>query len=289
MPSKGAAPTADGASPVQLLIERAAAAPEHPWLFFRRGLDWRWLSYRQVADQVARSAKALRDWAEDMRAQGLQTPRVAVDPRPLPDALVATLSAATAGLEAEAVDPASGVEVFTPPAARSNLDRWEAEPLEPVTAIEGTESRLWFRDDGAPLRSVLPAGSVAAAEALTDTLPPPAGARPILMSGADLGAARLQALAAWTLSADAAWVLEPQKDAFAATVLWVRPTHLVARGDDFEDLARDWDRRASKQSRLVAVVTVVSEDGPSATASETRFGVPEVPFPEPPGSSAEGA
>ncbi|HEV7667954.1 MAG TPA: hypothetical protein VGS22_05490 [Thermoanaerobaculia bacterium] len=38
--------------PLRALAQCAAETPERPFLFFVRGLDWRWLSYRETAERV---------------------------------------------------------------------------------------------------------------------------------------------------------------------------------------------------------------------------------------------
>lgn len=78
------------------------------------------------------------------------------------------------------------------------------------------------------------------------------GARPIVFAAPE--PPTLEALAAATLSLDAAWALEPMAEAFVATARWVRPTILVAPPMALDALAASWDDADSKWSRLQVLV-----------------------------------
>ena len=45
--------------PPRVLARRAVESPERPFLFFVRGLDWRWLSYREAAERIGGLAARL--------------------------------------------------------------------------------------------------------------------------------------------------------------------------------------------------------------------------------------
>lgn len=101
--------------------------------------------------------------------------------------------------------------------------------------------------------------------------------RPVLFASPGLGASRFLGLIAFTLLRRVAWVLEPQVEAFVATVLWARPTVLIARPGDLRTLVGHFDRAAQRQSRLRAILvveaavveaTVVEATATEATATE---------------------
>lgn len=239
---------------VAALARRAGSAPEDPWLFYRRGWDWRWRSWGQVADQVARGAATLR------RSPALALPprsrgdvRVAFDGRQDPDAVAAGLAAQAAGATAvpRSVGPRRPLEVavleggepavrLRLPACRSRLERWRPQALGLDAAVAG-------------------APDADEAERLASALPPLGRGRPILCASAALDPRTIQTLQAWTMRMDAAWVLEPDPEAFAAAALWARPTLVVAPGRELESLASALCGRKHRRHRRIAAVVAVGE------------------------------
>ena len=63
----------------------------------------------------------------------------------------------------------------------------------------------------------------------------------------------------WTARAGAAWVLEPDPEAFAAAALWARPTLVVAPGGELESLASALCGRKHRRHRRIAAVVAVGE------------------------------
>lgn len=101
----------------------------------------------------------------------------------------------------------------------------------------------------------------------------PGEARPIVFAAPE--PQTLEALAAATLTLDAAWALEPMAEAFVATACWVRPTILVAPPMALDALAAAWDDSPRKWSRLRAVVARVSgvrEDDMATDPWRAAFG-----------------
>ena len=115
----------------------------------------------------------------------------------------------------------------------------------------------------------------AAVRRLEEILPAAGGgSRPIICAAAALNADTQQDFLAWTLRSGAAWVLEPDVEALVATVLWSRPTLIVA-GD--RELAILGFALGERKPRLVRIdefeVEVVPEGVLLVTRHEDRPGV----------------
>ncbi|MEM8994128.1 MAG: hypothetical protein AAGF23_04970 [Acidobacteriota bacterium] len=258
-----------------LLEGRAAGDPEAPWLFFRRGLDWRWRSYRHVADQVRRSASALGALDD----AGAVPCGLAQDP----DALAALVAILGAG-RSPAVDagsvPAVGAEGATPwlEPCRGHLERVD------LAAVPAPRSP-WVPADAVGARFGLRlARDAEHFAALVRPALKGLGPRAILYAGVAGSADRLGALAAWSLGHDAPWALEPQADAFAATALWTRPHVLVAAAGELASLVPHFGKAERRHSRLRAAVVVETVgDGGSSDAQavdiEGRLGCPALRWP----------
>ncbi len=249
------------------LAARAGSEPEEPWFFYRKGWDWRWRSWGQVADLVARGAAVL---GRSPASAGRPDPsrpgvRVAFDGRQDPDAVAAGLAVQAAGatavprsvgplrpLEVEVLEGADPTVRLRLPACRSRLERWRPQALDLDAAAAGA-----LAVDPAGL-AVSQQEVAAEAERLASRLPAPAaGRRPILCASPALDPRAFQILLAWTAGAGAAWVLEPEPEAFPATVRWARPILVVAPGRDAGPLASALGgRRQRRYRRLAAVVTV---------------------------------
>ena len=251
------------ATPLVSLAERARAAGEEPWLFYRDRLDWEWRSWARVADQVARGAEALR-------AVSAEPCRIGFDARQHPDAVAASLAiqaaghlavpvrggvdqAPAAGCDAWAAvgagaGPGPGMRSIELPPARSMLEKTELRPLVPEPESAGA-----LEVPGC--RRLSPAELASSARDLDRRLPASAD-RPIVCAAPELDEATLQRLAAWTLNSGAAWVHEAAPEAFVETVLWARPTLVWAPPARLERLAsRMTARKHRRHSRLSAVVT----------------------------------
>lgn len=260
------------------LARRAAAAPELPWLFFRRDLDWRWRSHRQVADHLARAAAVIRA-APGSAATAL--PLVGVEALA---ALFATLAAGKDFVPLEAADagvpllvPADAKwpdlvpegwqgEIVTLPACRGNLERYPPEPLP---------SGPWGRLVGARGAATLDDLEAGAATLAARLFAPEAaaGIKNIVHAGARLASRDAAALLIASLEGHGTVLaLEPYPPATVESVLWCRPTHLVATTDELEGLAAAWTGKAPRRSRLRRVVA--TGQPVAATAVAARLGVP---------------
>ncbi|MEO1087564.1 MAG: hypothetical protein AAFY88_25270, partial [Acidobacteriota bacterium] len=217
--------------------------PETPWLFFRSGLDWRWRSYRHVADQVRRSAAALAATGD----AGPMACGLGQDP----DAIAALLAIVAAGRSPDVDGPAPAVDPDGPTPwlqpCRGPLERLdppaESEPSVPKDAF-GLRFGLRLARDAAHFAALV-------RPALKGLKP-----RSILYAGVEASTGRLAALTAWSLEHDAPWALEPQADAFAATALWTRPHLLVAGRGELASLLPHFGKAERRHSRLRATVVV---------------------------------
>ena len=257
------------AGALETLAARAREYPEEPWLFHRPGWTWKWWSYAQVADQVARAAAGLR--------ADLEAPEhLAVHAHQHPDSLALALALQASGrvpvmLETRSqdlppdvsgwADAAEGVPEGPAgrpllPSCRSRLESWHPQALRSAGAA-GTLASMRGRDLvhhsadevlATAHRLTAFCGS-AAAEA--------AGERAILATGPALSPFDTQAVLTWTLWSAAAWVLEASPEAFAAAVRWARPTVVIASPEELEQLAAEvGERRRWRRSRLGVVVAV---------------------------------
>ncbi|MEM6794482.1 MAG: hypothetical protein AAF725_10910 [Acidobacteriota bacterium] len=133
------------------------------------------------------------------------------------------------------------------PACREPLDRQKLTSLEPAADLAGT-----LRCAGARPSLERFGGETVRKAGFWR---PQAPRRPILLASPSGDPSLLAGLLRWSLERDAAWVLEPEKDAFASVAWWSRPTHLVATAEEIESLAGHFDRAARRRSRLQKVLT----------------------------------
>lgn len=262
-------PTPLPATSVALLADWATRTPYAPWLFYRRGWDWQWRSWRRVADQVARGAERLRGWASDGAAAG-PAPHIAFEGRQDPDTVAV-------GLAIEAIDavgvPFPGRErEFVEQAAQEGCVAWAgvegAMPAEPVpetlerialppalSALERTP-RQSLHVEHEPAVGSATVSLIADARQLDHRVPLSAR-RDIVCAAPSLTPGAMRQLQAWTLVRGAAWVLEPYADAFVPTVLWARPTIACGSAVDLAPLAGELeDRKHRRHSRLATILAV---------------------------------
>ncbi len=263
------------------LAERAAADGDEPWLFYRRGWDWRWRSWGQVADQVARGAATLRR-SPALAARpgpGRPDPRVAFDGRQHPDALAAGLAIQAAGatavprsagplrpLEVAALEGGNPAVRLRLPICRSRLERWRPRALELETPVGG----LAFDPAAAAVSQQQMDGE---ADRLASLLPAATG-RQILCASAALDPRALQVLVAWTASTGAAWILESDAEDFLAAARWARPTLVVATVGELEGLAAAFGGGKHRRYRRLEAIVAVGEVAASEAWQE--LGVPVV-------------
>lgn len=245
------------------LARLAAKRPEQPWLFFRRELDWRWRSHRQVADHLARAAAAIG--AAGVRAT-TALPLVGAE------SLAALLASLAAGAEFRPLEDAAAEASFlTPqearwpdllpqglaqpvlelPAARGNIDRYQPAPLE--TAPGGAlvvGGRRWTVADLEKTAALI-------ANKLFAGDPP---GKKIVHAGSRLDAPVAAATTIATLGEGTVLALEPYPPATVESILWVRPTHLVAHAEEVAALAAAWTEKHAKRSRLGRILAIGEAD-----------------------------
>ena len=290
------------------LSKRLDATPSDPWIFFRPSWRWRWRSWAEVADQMARGVVVLRRAAESA-PQEIESGAFA--DRRDPDALVTSLTLRAAGFRPRPVDvegnrpaagshpaahlpartlwvrgasgetsdpvaaspspdPSAGLEEVVLPAVRS---RFETAPLESPDLPKGPNL-----DEPVPVS----VGKLVAGLRASVAEPSKRAARPILCAGPDLSSATFQALLVSTLASDAAWVLEADPDIFPAAASWARPTALVATprqaGEVLDELGRS--RRWRRLRQLWLLSSGASEDDASTIRTRcAELGVVAEPLP----------
>ncbi len=265
-----------------MLARRARQAPHTPWIFYRDGWDWAWRSWARVADQVARGTEALGErWPGDkpsigfdagqfpdavaaglaiQAAGGLAVPIPGSDASALEGALAAGCAAWATTAEAYLPETPAGLERIDLPAAPSPLDRTELRPL--VVAPDSLGAIVLPSGDQLSQADRLSqADLAAAAERLGGPLPSPVG-RPIVCVAPGLDPRVSQQIQAWILLAGAAWVLEDEPEAFAPTVLWARPTLVIASSTELAALAPRLAVRKHRRHHRIEAVAVVGEERP---------------------------
>lgn len=255
------------------LARRAAEKPELPWLFFRREFDWRWRSHRQVADHLARAAAAI---GERGLAAATGLPLVGAE------SLSLLLAALAAGADFHPLDEAppalpfllpadakwpevlpEGLDrpVFELPAAHGNIDRYPATPLPAAGAgaLLTRGKRLTLADLEAEAASI-------AALLFADEKP----GKKIVHAGARLRPETAIALLIAARREGVVLAFEPYPPATLESVLWCRPTHLLATAEEVAALAAAWTSKTGKRSRLERIL-VAGEADPAWSGT---FGVP---------------
>ncbi len=261
-----------------LLARHAAATPQASWLFARATAGdhgWRWQSWSQVADRVARAAATLEDELGERSGA-----RVGFQDRLDPDAVAARLAILAAGaLPVGDEESTENLDAWLGPAPAAGISTDAETPVIELPAVLSRLSRS--RPVELPLPSA--AGQVA---------PPPWSAvlasdrpaspkwhvwrffterwrgrhRPLVVASALLSPAARRALLAQVLADGAAWALEPDPDAFVPAVLWTRPTVVVGPGAELGLLALAFGRGAARRARRLRAVLV--SDGASAEIVE---------------------
>lgn len=274
-----------GKNALDWLRARAVDQRFDPWLFFSQGIRWRWRSFEQVADHVAR----VRSSIESAVSASGPTDGVAFRGRRGPDSVAISLAIQAAGETAMAVLPgqplaslASGSALpwvqteetprdqpdtaqarFEVPAARSDLEAWTAEPLEAgggwIAATAGNERVSRFSSEEI----------AAAAVALDGTISPflrEVEIPPVVLLGPSADPWQAEIFLTWTLSRGFPVVLEPDSDAVAATALWARPHLVLASSSELERLAQLLGQRSHLKNHRLSLLVATDEDAPSPLA-----------------------
>lgn len=258
---------------------------DEPWVFYPHGPDWRWRSWKQVADQVARGAAQLGDLPPGSR--------VGFHARPTPDALAADLAIQTAGLVAVPI-AAPQAAAARQAAIHHHCTRWLTTPEAPLPASLPVAWEDVALEDGAlpavrppwargawqevappaaPAALVaawqdqpclLPAAALAAAvEALASQVPS-APIRHVLLTASGLDTLSGRLVVAWTLATGAALVVEAEPERLPASLQWTRSTLVEVGAGDLSAVAKAAARIKPRWQRLRAVLTAAEQ--PAAPA-----------------------
>lgn len=239
-------------SPPAALRRRAAADPESPFLFWPDGWNWRWWSWRQVAEQVDR-------W---------RVPLAALPPGALvgfaggayPDAIPQDLALQEAGMTAVPVGAAG---------ASASCDAWlelvggepsvrrpgGSRPASPSGRGPGESIGGVIVGGAGGVRRRLASAEVAAAAARLESMiaaarGPLAGAgrpRQILVAGQPLDEWPARLLTSWAILAGAALALQADSALRLGTVRWARPTMFHGSAAEIAELRRQLEE--SRQAR----------------------------------------
>lgn len=197
---------------LDLLRRRGERGGFEPWLFVAAGADWRWWSWAEVESGAARVAQLLDN-------AGCGSAGLVGLPEPVsPATICAALGVIRAGARpvASAVLPAKVVE---------------AEGLVATQVRFRLEIVADRRESGEPAERRVADWPAIAAAARSG------GVRPSMVrSGLPWSDVDIERIG-WSIAAEAALLFEPAVEAFGASVLWARPTHLAEPGAVLTDLA----------------------------------------------------
>lgn len=311
LPAMSSPETLKPRSSVKTLVDLASRQGEEPWLFFRPALDWRWQSYGRVMDRVAR---IVGDWRPLLATVATDAP-LEVGPRLRFEDMVSVILASQVlarvttrpvdGNEEASEVASAAARVSQPgesvlcagrrlplPAVRGPLESFEPRELSPSDLAS-------LGDDGDPapwtvVEPRFPPPEVLVGESKSGH-PQGASHREVFvaqpetlwLSSSPEGLAPWSVLSAATLDAGAAWIIEPQWDAWIETVRWARPTLGLMTPDGARLLLERWtskDRRHARWRRIVVfdprlgrggTVCPVPGDGEKVAWSEA-FGAPVV-------------
>lgn len=258
--------------PAALLRAAAREAGPLPWLIHPGGVDWRWRSWHQIEDQVARGARALRLFGAPET--------VDVPARLSPDGIAAAWASLVAGRRVRPVvdgpaalqgegDPGGdgpaktvrwsfaswgGADGPRLPGVRSRLENWVAETVDPGGDPPGS---LVHRRPSVGSAVRLDWGELLRrADRLVEALKERSGGgRPIYLLGGRLDGLAEQVALIASVRSGAAVAVEPDGLAFPGSVASLRPRVVVAPPSLLEALPEVLSkRRVRRWSRLEAVV-----------------------------------
>ncbi len=241
--------------PLSALARRAVETPERPFLFFVRGLDWRWLPYKEAAERVGGLAVRLEALPPGARVGcpatgGLSsllldlairsTDRIAVPVGPLDAEAARDPELARLGAEAFASLPGFAPSLTVP----------TFEIPDPFTlsgALPGGEGGVLIEEDGAT--RISSAEEVTAAGGRFDRALTAVARRPaleIVVIGPPSRVLIDRAWSDWAVRSGAACLFEPDPAARAASAAWGRVTVHAASAAELAELAG----RAAKAQRV---------------------------------------
>lgn len=260
-PGRGERPARAGAEAAwHAVLDLAHRRPEEPALFHPDGLDVRWRSWRDLAEQTGEGATAVRQVFAG--AAGGEPSRIALAWRSHPDGVATYLAILAAGARpvvvsspAEAtaagcagwlLQPGEAPPVFDASEAIRVVSLPEAEGRPAAAPPAGARSAVDPPAEVASLGARI-ARSAAASDAAGGVLRP--GAREIVLAHLDLRRPGDEAFLGWALANGAALVLEPDRRAVASFAAWARPTLIAAGAHELADLGRSLRGREEGQGR----------------------------------------
>jgi len=216
-------------SPYSALLHHASRAAEEPWLFRSEGLDWRWVSW----GDLARRAGA---WASHL-ADRPPASRVEFPYRPSSESIALDLGILGAGLVSV---PAGREGASTePPSSPGGQGGRLGEEGRGDEGLLGREGGAVVLIEGSAVE--LSAGELMAmAERVQMEIAPPrrAGEREIVVLGGALETPEERAMLSWATVTGAAVALEPAPELRIATAAWVRPTVFHGTAEEIAALRR---------------------------------------------------
>jgi hypothetical protein len=271
--------------PLRALAQFAAETPERPFLFFVRGLDWRWLSYRETAERVGGLAERLAGPAVAVRTGFPATAGIS--------SLLLDLAIRATARVAVPIGPLGAAAERDPELARLGTDAFLAPPgFAPSSTVPTVEipdpltlsGELPEGEGGVLLEAsgetrIASSSEIAAAGERFER--PVAGtanraAREIVVVGPPCRREIDRAFSDWAFRTGAACLFEPDPAARAATAAWGRVTIHAGSAAELAELeGRAW--RAQKvpfsRSRLpfsrLHTVFCTDPEGLDRTATES--------------------
>ncbi len=248
--------------PLGALARRAVETPERPFLFFVRGLDWRWLSYKEAAERIGGVAARLDRLPAGARTAfpstaGLSsllldlalrsTNRIAVPIGPLDAEAERDPELARLGAEAFASLPG-----FAP--SRTLPTAEIPDPFTLSGALPGGEGGVLI-EAGGEVKIASPDEIAAADERFERALSPKSerAVREIVLLGSPSRVLIERALSDVALRTGAACLFEPDLRARAASAAWGRVTMHAGSASELAELfgrAKSAQRVPLSRSRL---------------------------------------
>jgi hypothetical protein len=244
------------------LARRVAETPERPFLFFVRGLDWRWLSYKDAAEGIGGLAARLATLPVVARTGFPATAGLSSLLLDLAIRSTDRIALPVGPLDAEAErDPELsrlGAEAFAAlPGFAPSLTLPTVEVPDPFTLSgelpDGDGSALTEEGEGTRITSaeeIEVAGERFEGALATKARQP---AREIVLVGPPSRVLLDRAFSDWAVRSGAACVFEPDRSARAASAAWGRVTLHAGSAEELAELfgrARSAQRVPLSRSRL---------------------------------------
>jgi hypothetical protein len=231
--------------PLRALARWAVETPERPFLFFVRGFDWRWLSYKEAAERIGGLAARLESFPKEARTgfpatAGLSsllldlairsTDRIAVPIGPLDAEPERDPELARLGAEVFAALPG-----FAPSRTLPTVEI--PDPFTVSGALPEGDGGVLIEEDQAT--RIASPEEIAAAGDRFERVPASAKrpAREIVVVGPPSRALIDRTFSDWAIRSGAACLFEPDSAARAATAAWGRVTIHAGSAAELAELA----------------------------------------------------